>query len=312
MFDIRRYTADATDEWNQFVAESKNGTFLFDRHYMDYHSDRFEDHSLLFYVGERLLAVLPAHLSGDMLCSHQGLTYGGLLMSPHLTVVQTMTLFRELNESLRMEGLRRVIYKAIPWIYHRLSADEDIYALFHECHARLVARDFSTNIFLQVGLRWERVRRRGVTRAQKAGVCVERSDNYATFWPVLTDNLLAKHGVKPVHTLQEIELLHGRFPENIQLYQASLEGEVLGGVVLYVSPQVVHAQYSSATPEGKKLGVIDMLYDQIFKDYYNYPYFDFGRSTEHPDGSGLNENLVFQKEGYGGRGLCYDIYGYDL
>lgn len=312
MFDIRRYTADATDEWNQFVAESKNGTFLFDRHYMDYHSDRFEDHSLLFYVGERLLAVLPAHLSGDMLCSHQGLTYGGLLMSPHLTVVQTMTLFRELNESLRMEGLRRVIYKAIPWIYHRLSADEDIYALFHECHARLVARDFSTNIFLQVGLRWERVRRRGVTRAQKAGVCVERSDNYATFWPVLTDNLLAKHGVKPVHTLQEIELLHGRFPENIQLYQASLEGEVLGGVVLYVSPQVVHAQYSSATPEGKKLGVIDMLYDQIFKDYHNYPYFDFGRSTEHPDGSGLNENLVFQKEGYGGRGLCYDIYGYDL
>lgn len=312
MFDIRRYTADATDEWNQFVAESKNGTFLFDRHYMDYHSDRFEDHSLLFYVGERLLAVLPAHLSGDMLCSHQGLTYGGLLMSPHLTVVQTMTLFRELNDSLRMEGLRRVIYKAIPWIYHRLSADEDIYALFHECHARLVARDFSTNIFLQVGLRWERVRRRGVTRAQKAGVCVERSDNYATFWPVLTDNLLAKHGVKPVHTLQEIELLHGRFPENIQLYQASLEGEVLGGVVLYVSPQVVHAQYSSATPEGKKLGVIDMLYDQIFKDYHNYPYFDFGRSTEHPDGSGLNENLVFQKEGYGGRGLCYDIYGYDL
>ena len=312
MFDIRRYTADATDEWNQFVAESKNGTFLFDRHYMDYHSDRFEDHSLLFYMGERLLAVLPAHLSGDMLCSHQGLTYGGLLMSPHLTVVQTMTLFRELNESLRMEGLRRVIYKAIPWIYHRLSADEDIYALFHECHARLVARDFSTNIFLQVGLRWERVRRRGVTRAQKAGVCVERSDNYATFWPVLTDNLLAKHGVKPVHTLQEIELLHGRFPENIQLYQASLEGEVLGGVVLYVSPQVVHAQYSSATPEGKKLGVIDMLYDQIFKDYHNYPYFDFGRSTEHPDGSGLNENLVFQKEGYGGRGLCYDIYGYDL
>ena len=312
MFDIRRYTADTANEWNQFVAESKNGTFLFDRRYMDYHSDRFEDHSLLFYVGERLLAVLPAHLSGDMLCSHQGLTYGGLLMSPHLTVVQTMTLFRELNESLRVEGIRRVIYKAIPWIYHRLSADEDLYALFHECRARMIARDFSTNIFLQVGLRWERVRRRGVARAQKVGVCVERSDNYASFWPVLTENLIAKHSVKPVHTLQEIELLHGRFPENIQLYQARLEGEVLGGVVLYVSPQVVHAQYSSATPEGKKLGVIDLLYDQIFKDYHDYPYFDFGRSTEHPDGSGLNENLVFQKEGYGGRGLCYDIYEYEL
>ena len=116
----------------------------------------------------------------------------------------------------------------------------------------------------------------------------------------------------PVHTLQEIELLHSRFPQNIQLYQAVKKGEVLGGVVLYVSQQVVHAQYSSATSEGKKLGVIDLLYDRIFSDYGNYPYFDFGRSTEHPDGSGLNEKLVFQKEGFGGRGLCYDIYEYDL
>ena len=115
-----------------------------------------------------------------------------------------------------------------------------------------------------------------------------------------------------MHTLQEIELLHSRFPQNIQLYQAVKDGEVLGGVVLYVSHQVVHAQYSSATPEGKKLGVIDMLYDRIFSDYRAYPYFDFGRSTENPDGSGLNEKLVFQKEGFGGRGLCYDIYEYDL
>ena len=311
-FEIRRYTPDYADEWNQFVAKSKNGVFLFDRRYMDYHADRFSDHSLMFYVGGQLLAVLPAHLSGDTLCSHNGLTYGGLVMSPRLTVVQTMHLFREMNDYLRSEGIHHVSYKAIPWIYHRLSAEEDLYALYHECHARIVARDFATNIYLSAGLRWERVRRRGIVRAQNAGVVVERSNNYDAFWQVLANNLMNKYGVKPVHSLQEIELLHGRFPQNIQLYQAVREGEVLGGVVLYVSSQVVHAQYSSATPEGKKLGVIDLLYDQIFKDYRDYPYFDFGRSTEHPDGSGLNENLVFQKEGYGGRGLCYDIYQYDL
>ena len=38
MFEIRRYSADKADEWNAFVATSKNGTFLFDRRYMDYHS----------------------------------------------------------------------------------------------------------------------------------------------------------------------------------------------------------------------------------------------------------------------------------
>ena len=296
MFEIRRYTPEHVDEWNQFVAESKNGVFLFDRRYMDYHSDRFCDHSLMFYSDGRLLAVLPAHQSGD----------------PRLTVVQTMHLFREMNEYLRSQGIRHVSYKAIPWIYHRLSAEEDLYALYHECHAHIVARDFATNIYLSAGLRWERVRRRGIVRARNAGVVVERSNHYEAFWQVLADNLMNKYGVKPVHSLQEIELLHERFPQNIQLYQAVREGKVLGGVVLYISSQVVHAQYSSASPEGKKLGVIDLLYDQIFKDYRDYPYFDFGRSTEHPDGSGLNENLVFQKEGYGGRGLCYDIYEWDI
>ena len=312
MFEIRRYTPEYADEWNRFVAESKNGTFLFDRRYMDYHSDRFCDHSLLFYVGHRLLAVLPAHAVGDTLCSHQGLTYGGLVMSCRLTIVQTMTLFLELNLELRAEGFRRVLYKCVPWIYHRLSAEEDIYALYHECHARIVARDFATNIFMSGGLHWERVRRRGVVRAQRAGVSVELSDNYVAFWDVLTQNLQAKYGVKPVHSLQEIELLHSRFPQTIQLYQAVKDGVVLGGVVLYVTPQVVHAQYSSATSDGKQLGVIDLLYHRIFSDYKDYPYFDFGRSTEQPDGSGLNEKLVFQKEGFGGRGLCYDIYEYCL
>ena len=177
MFEIRRYTSELADEWNQFIAKSKNGTFLFDRRYMDYHADRFNDHSLLFYFANRLLAVLPAHASGDTLYSHNGLTYGGLVMSSRLTVVQTMNLFRELNEQLRQEGFRHVSYKCIPWIYHRLSSDEDIYALFHECHARIVARDFATNVFLAGEMRWERVRRRGVVRAQEAGVSIERSDN---------------------------------------------------------------------------------------------------------------------------------------
>ena len=312
MFEIVRYTADRAEAWNAFVAESKNGTFLFDRRYMDYHADRFSDYSLMFYVGDRLLAVLPAHAVGDTLCSHRGLTYGGLLMSVRLTIAETMTLFRELNDMLRTSGFRHVSYKAIPWIYHRLSAEEDLYALYHECRARIVARDFATNVFLSGNMRWERVRRRGVARAQKAGVSIECSDDYSAFWEVLTQNLQMKYGVKPVHTLQEIELLHGRFPENIRLYQAVKDGTVVGGVVLYITPQVVHAQYSSATPEGKKQGAIDLLYNRIFSDFGNYPYFDFGRSTEHPDGSGLNEQLVFQKEGFGGRGLCYDIYEYDL
>jgi len=309
MFEIVRYTGERADEWNTFVAASKNGTFLFDRRYMDYHSDRFSDYSLLFYLKGRLMAVLPANERDGVLYSHQGLTYGSLLMSEQLTVVQTVGLFGELNAYLRQRGISRVVYKCVPWVYHRLPAEEDLYALYHVCHARVVARDFATCIFLQQHVRWERIRRRGIARAEQAGMVVRRSTDFAPFWQVLTQNLGTKYGVRPVHTLQEIELLHSRFPQNIILYDAVLDGRVVGGVVLYVTPQVVHAQYSSATPEGKRAGAMDFIYHQVMgTDFANYPYFDFGRSTDNDDGSSLNETLVFQKEGYGGRGLCYDIY----
>ena len=101
------------EEWNEFVAKSKNGTFLFDRRFMDYHADRFQDYSLMFYDNDRLQAVMPAHVNGDTLVSHGGLTYGGLVMGPGIKAVQVCELFRELNGCLSCHGFRRVVYKAV-------------------------------------------------------------------------------------------------------------------------------------------------------------------------------------------------------
>ena len=312
MFDIIRYTPDRKAEWNAFVAGSKNGTFLFDRNYMDYHSDRFQDFSLMFYLEGRLYGLLPAHRTGDTLQSHMGLTYGGLVMDAKTTAAATVELFRQLNIFLRGEGISRVLYKCVPWIYHLLPAQEDLYAIFRTCKARLAARDIATTIVQERTMRWERVRRRGVKRAADNGLRVERSTDYAAFWHVLDDNLGHKYQARPVHTVEEIMMLRERFPENIVLYNAYKEDVVVGGIVVYVTPQVVHAQYSSATPEGKKNGAIDAIYERIIcNDYRQYKYFDFGKSTE-DRGEYLNEELIFQKEGFGGRGICYDWYEWDL
>ena len=40
---IEHYTTGHKAEWDDFVARSRNGTFLLQRGYMDYHSDRFRD-----------------------------------------------------------------------------------------------------------------------------------------------------------------------------------------------------------------------------------------------------------------------------
>ena len=124
MFEIRRYTEADKAAWDAFVAQSKNGTFLFFRDYMDYHRDRFDDHSLMFYLDGRLYALLPANRVGETLYTHQGLSYGGLVMSSENTTAHVCTLFAELNVWLRDEGFSRVVYKAVPWIYHRLPSEE--------------------------------------------------------------------------------------------------------------------------------------------------------------------------------------------
>lgn len=311
-FEIVRYTADKASEWNEFLIRSKNGTFLFDRRYMDYHSDRFEDYSLMFYREGRLYALLPANRKGDQLQSHMGLTYGGLIMDAKTTAALTVTLFRELNDCLREHGFHHVLYKCVPWIYHQLAAEEDLYAISQTCDARLVHRDLGIAIIQRNAIRWERIRRRALKRAEEAGIVVEVSEDYAGFWVVLNNNLEMKYGSKPVHTLQEIELLHARFPENIVLYTAKKDGAILAGMVLYVSSQVARAQYSSATPAGKQLGAIDIIYDRVINhDYRHLPYFEFGTSAvDHT--AMINESLVFQKEGFGGRGICFDRYEWEL
>ena len=312
MFEIERYTIAKMAEWNQFVAASKNGTFLFDRRYMDYHNDRFEDFSLMFYRNGRLYALLPANRKGDTLQSHAGLTYGGLVMDEHTTAAATVDLFCELNDYLRKEGFRHVLYKCIPWIYHQLPAEEDLYAIARTCNARLQERDLGTVIIQRNAMRWERVRRRALKRALQAGITVSRSNDLEGFWRVLCDNLATKYDSKPVHTLQEIELLASRFPDNIVLYVATQENTILAGMVLYISSQVARAQYSSATPEGKQLGAIDIIYDRVINhDYSHLPYFEFGTSALGKTNV-INESLVFQKEGFGGRGMCFDHYEWSL
>ena len=238
--------------------------------------------------------------------------YGGMVMSTQSTTVHLMEIVRSLNAMLKDEGIGRVVYKSVPWIYHQVPAEEDLYAIHHECRYTLKERDISSAINLFNPVRWKKDRRHGLKKAHGSGIYVEESLDYATFWNILTNNLEQCHDVKPVHSLEEILLLHRRFPRNIRLFTGCMNGEMLGGCVVYVTPQVVHAQYISATPEGKRLGTVDAIIHHLLCEAFpDFPYFDFGKSTEqHSDM--LNENLIYQKEGFGGRGVCYDWYEWTL
>ena len=142
---------------------------------------------------------------------------------------------------------------------------------------------------------------------------MREATSFESFWKILTQNLENKYHVRPVHTLDEIVLLKSRFPEAIRLFQVeNPSGTVLGGTVIYETPRVVHTQYISASPVGKVQGALDLLFHHLLtEEYKDVEYFDFGKSSE-GDGHDLNAQLIFQKEGFGGRGVCYDTYEWIL
>lgn len=311
MLEIIRYTEEYKNKWDDLVRHSRNGTFLFLRDYMDYHSNRFIDCSYMILKKGKLEGVIPGNLNKNSFISHEGLTFGGLISSPKLRTNDVIETFNLLNKELYKNGILEIIYKPVPLIYHSIPAQEDIYALFLN-KAEKIGSQISSAIYQNRKLDFCELRKRGLRRSRRNLVQIHESHNLSAFYEILENNLIQKYNTKPVHSIQEIELLISLFPENIKLYIAEQHGIITAGVILYLTDNVVHVQYISATEIGKEIGALDMLFDKLINsDYRHIPVFDFGHSTERM-GYYLNDNLVFQKEGFGGRGIVYETYKYNI
>jgi hypothetical protein len=311
LLSVRPYDRRNAAMWNSFVAASKNGTFLFDRSYLDYHADRFADHSLVIRHGSDVVALLPAHRDADTVHSHNGLTYGGFIVSDSMTTPAMLEVFNASCAFLRSEGVTNFTYKTIPHIYHRQPAEEDRYALFR-ADAVLYRRDLLSTIDMDRRLPIQARRRRGAAKADRAGVQIAESTEWVPYWALLTAHLEQRYAVKPVHNVEEILRLHGHFPRNIRLFTAIHSDSLLGGIVIYETDTVAHLQYAAASADGLALGCLDRLFlyllDVVFADKR---WFDFGNSTER-QGRHLNSGLIIQKEGFGGRAVAHDFYRISL
>ena len=314
MSNLKVVTYDPTQKrvWDDFITNSKNGIFLFYRDYIEYHEDRFSDSSLMFFGEDgQLAAVLPATVKDGVLSSHGGLTFGGVVSGTSMKVALMLDVFDAMRTYLPEREINKIVYKAVPHIYHRVPAEEDLYALFRH-DARLFRRDVSSTIEMKERLPFSKGRKWAIKQGQKHGLEVRTSFDFETFMAIEAHLLGEKYGAKPVHTAAELQLLAARFPDNIKLFMAHEGPEVSAGVVIYESQQVAHAQYIGTTEEGRKTGALDLIMSYLIDDYYaDKKYFDFGISTE-DGGRYLNAGLIENKQGFGGRAVVYDFYEIDL
>ena len=306
------YSATDREAWDAFVRDSRNGTFLFERDYVEYHANRFTDASRVIRDDKRrLVALLPASIKNEVVTSHGGLTYGGLVCDASMTMPGMLHAFEALLANLKASGAKKFVYRPVPVPYHRSPAQEDLVAMFL-LDARLTRRSALAISDQQARLPFQERRRRGVKRATAAGVTVREHEDLVGYWELLTNVLRETHGSAPVHTLDEITKLRARFPANVRLFGAFQNEVLIAGVLIYETHQVARSQYIAAGPLGKDVAALDLVFHVLLNEVFaSKRYFDFGTS-ERDGARRLQTGLLEQKEGFGARVVPQDQYEIDL
>lgn len=307
MIKIKTYQSKMDNLWNDFVKNAKNGIFMFDRHFMDYHADRFQDNSLMFYEENELIALLPLSRHGQELRSHGGLTYGGFITGERMKQHKMLACFEALKSYMQKNNFTKLVYKTIPPIYHKQPAEEDTYALYKN-NAQLLKIEPSTCVALKNPFKMQVLRQRQIKKAISQGIQIEPSTDFETFIRLENEVLQDRHHTRAVHTAQELRQLKSNFENEIQLWTALYQGEMIAATLLFVYDKVVHTQYLAANDVARKIGGLDLLIKTMMDKFAPHKtYFDFGISTE-DNGQVLNEGLIHQKEGFGGRTVCYQTW----
>ena len=296
-YTVTQYEDKDQLAWDNFIDKSRNGTFLHKINYFHYHRDRYNDCSLMIKNNDEVLALMPGNIENEIFYTHQGLTFGGLITLKQTKVEEVLDYFNVINKFLYYEkNISKVIYKAIPYIYTNIPAQEDQYALFR-LGARIVGSGISSVIHMREKQPYSSQRIKGIKKTKKYNFEIRIDYSYIDFWTILTNNLMTYHNTLPVHSILEINKLKEEFVNNIKLYSVYFKGECIAGVVMYITDNVAHAQYTAASEYGKKTSALDYLYDYLInKVFYNTNYFSLGTSVEN-NGYFLNEGLINQKQG---------------
>lgn len=310
MIELIRYNHNQKHIWDLTIEKSKNGTFLFYRNYLDYHKDRFVDHSLIISKNNKIIGLFPANEKENEIFSHGGLTFGSLIMDYDIRANEVLEIFEKIRNYFKDRGYTKIIYKAIPAIYHKYFAEEDLYALFR-LGAKLFRRDISSVIKIKSKIKFSESKKQAVTKCEKKNIQVVESSDLEEYWELLTD-VLSKFNTTPVHSLEEINNLKSLFPDNIRLFEAREDNLLLAGIIIYDFGNVVHTQYMANSQEGRKIGALDYINHTLINEVFSdKEYYSFGISTEN-QGYILNEGLIQQKEMMGARGIAIDFYSIDL
>lgn len=310
-FEFVRYTKEKAPEWDQFIKEAWNGVFLFCRGFMDYHADRFTDHSLMAYSNGKLKAVLPANEKEGVLWSHQGLTYGGWTLGNRFSAIDLQELFEEMEIYAANHAIKRIEYKHKPFVFEKHANDADAWVLWNKGY-ELWRRDLSFYFDLKNHGGFARDKRYRFNKSARNNLRLDMQGDVHQYMELVNQNLGNKYQTSAVHTPEEVLLLQKRFPDHCQTISVYQEEHFLGGAWLFIDNDFIHTQYLHFNHEGRDLCAAEFLIGHLMEKFgATKRYLNFGTSTEN-NGQELNAGLASFKEGFGAAGFCHDFYRKDI
>jgi hypothetical protein len=313
---IERYTDAVGADWDQFLTKSLQGNFLHSRRFLSYHGDRFRDCSLVLRNDAgAICGLFPAAYapnSDDLVISHVGSTYGGLVVSPICKPMMLDQMLKAILDYYRAQGVSRLRWKSVPEHLNQALSGQEGWVLFRNGFQQI-----ATSLWNLVDLTQPRAlskRRRKLLR-DIAGQGVSVQDGVATdlagFHALLVETLAERHDTAPVHSLAELRDLWQRFPKDISLLKVvNSDGVLLGGVLLFhLVPWCTHSQYIASSAAGREISALKPLLETAIAQAQdrNERVFSFGASTE-GDGRDLNETLFDFKHGFGGQTALQSVY----
>ena len=318
---VRPFEVTDADAWDIFVERSVNGTFMQTRRFLGYHPpNRFRDRSLvLLDEGDRWLAVFPAaEVERDgqrLLQSHPGASYGGLVIGEDSTPAQLDEMVQLVVEHARGAGLHGIRLRSVEKVFCRRGCDELDVAYFRAGFVT-EGRELSSALRLdgvsrdELLSRWTEMGRRNVRKAERSGVEVRVSDDFAAFWQLLEATLAARHDTHPTHTLDEIQQLRERLGDRIQLVAGYLKGRLVSGTVLFRFNDIAaHTMYMAQDYEFQQFRSLNLVLlhaAELSRDR-GLRWLNYGISSE-PGTRGLelNHGLFAFKRSCGGEGVVRD------
>ncbi len=308
-YRVTRYATSDYTNWNAFVDQAKNATFLFHRDFMEYHQDRFEDFSLLIFDNNKLVALLPANRVGDTLFSHQGLTYGGLVYNDNLKIGEVGEIFDQLLLYLKTKALMSLFWNPIP-VFYLSKGNSAIDFFVIKKQGELYRKEMNLVVDLRGEISISKSKLKHFRRIDALGLEVLEELTFSPFWlNVLEQRLLEKHNVKPIHSLKEISHLKEKFPDNIKQFSVYYENEIIAGITIFEFNNGVKSQYGATTLQGEKYRALDYLFIKLIEKYKNEGkhFFDMGIVNENNE-KGYNNGLLQQKQELGCSVYNQDFY----